>query len=135
MFINFVTFTHADGAILPPNETISGHRLEEPAAHVKCCLSCDKEPKCVGFNYRTATMNHENCQLTNVTGNSNTPKTGDWALYLDAEAVTIPLREILISHFLQTMHVFLKLEFSNMSKMETKCFGLNIATTQLIRTK
>ena len=135
MFTNFVTFAHADGQTLPPNETISSHRLEEPAVHVKCCLLCEKEPKCVGFNYRATTMNGENCQLTNVTRNSNTSKTGDWALYLDMEAVTIPLRAILISHLLQTMHVYLKLEFSNMSKMERKCFGLNIATTQLIRTK
>ena len=135
MFTNFVTFAHAEGQILPPNETISSHRLEESAVHVKCCLLCDKEPKCVGFNYRTATMNDENCQLTNVTGNSNTSKTGDWALYLDMEAVTIPLRAILISHLLQTMHVYLKLEFPNISKMERKCFGLNMATTQLIRTK
>ena len=88
MFTNFVTFTHAEGQILLPNETISSHRLEEPAVHVKCCLLCDNEPKCVGFNYRTTAMNDENCQLTNVTRNSNTSKTGDWALYLDMEAVS-----------------------------------------------
>ena len=88
MFTNLVTVAHADGTILPPNETISSHRLEEPAVHVKGCLLCDKEPKCVGFNYRTATMNDENCQLTNVTRNSNTSKRGDWALNIAIEAVS-----------------------------------------------
>ena len=78
-----------EGAILPINETISSHRVEEPAVHVKCCLLCDNEPKCVGFNYRTTTMNDENCQLSNVTRNTNTSKTGDWTLFRDVNDVSL----------------------------------------------
>ena len=44
MFTNFVTFTHAEGQILPPNEIISSHRLEEPAVHVSvaCCVTMNR---------------------------------------------------------------------------------------------
>jgi hypothetical protein len=46
-----------------------------------------KEPNCVGFNYRGATVNVENCQLTNVTEERSTTQTGDWTLLRDIEAV------------------------------------------------
>lgn len=81
------TFSRTEGSILPPNETISSYRLEEPAVHVKCCLLCDNEPKCVGFNYRITMMNVENCQLTNFSGNRNTQR-GEWTLLRDIEAVS-----------------------------------------------
>ena len=131
---NFVLNFLTEGSILPPNETISSHRLEEQAVHMKCYLLCDKQPKCVGINYRMTAMNVENCQLTKTTGNRNTSKTGDWILLHDVERVSkkyfYSLKLIIVwwennltasSDNTQC----LKLQFSYISKMGRTVFSLS----------
>jgi hypothetical protein len=75
------------GPALPLNEVISSHIVENLAVQIKCFHLCQKEPKCVGFNYRITTINVENCQLTNVTKKRDTAQTGFWTLLRDIEAV------------------------------------------------
>ncbi|CAB4037322.1 Hypothetical predicted protein, partial [Paramuricea clavata] len=75
-----------EGPPLPPNEVISSHSVEGVDIQIKCYHFCQKEPKCVGFNYRITTFKVENCQLTNVTKKRDTATSGDWALLRDIEA-------------------------------------------------
>ena len=87
MNLNFLLFT--EGPPLPQEEIISSHKVEIPAVEIKCHALCQREQRCVGFNYRAA-VNVENCQLTNVTKKRNTTKTGDWTLlFHDIEAVCL----------------------------------------------
>ncbi|CAB3994154.1 Hypothetical predicted protein, partial [Paramuricea clavata] len=74
------------GPRLPPDEVIASHSVENPAVQIKCYHLCQKEPKCVGFNYRIITIKVENCQLTNVTKKRDTAASGDWILLRDIEA-------------------------------------------------
>ncbi|CAB4027865.1 Hypothetical predicted protein, partial [Paramuricea clavata] len=75
---------------LPPDEIISSHNIDGPTTMIaaKCFFLCEKDGKCVGFNFRTQ-LNTENCQLTNVIQNRNENETrkGDWTLFRDSEAV------------------------------------------------
>lgn len=67
------------GGALLPEEIISSHNLTDEV-QVKCNLLCYKEPKCVGFNFRTS-FNGKNCQLTNQTKPRQGFKDGDWTLF------------------------------------------------------
>ncbi len=83
---NFLLFTA--GPPLPTADIISAHKIEISAVEVICYRICQREPRCVGFNYREA-VNVENCQLTNLTEKRNTTKTGNWTLLRDMEAVCL----------------------------------------------
>ena len=78
------------GPPLPPDEILSSHSVVGSAdvAAIKCFSLCKNVGKCVGFNVK-ASLNDENCQLTNVTKskNKNTQKKGEWKLFRDFEAV------------------------------------------------
>ncbi|XP_028391352.1 techylectin-5B-like [Dendronephthya gigantea] len=74
---------------LPPDEIISNHTVNSGFVPIGCYELCEKEPKCVGFNYRE-TLNVVNCQLTNITGkrghNAMTGE-GKWTLMLNDNPV------------------------------------------------
>ena len=76
-----------EGSILPPEDTISSHYVDDPFVEIACLFLCMKEPKCVGFNCRITTMDEENCQLANITSNKNPSKTGDWTLWHEIETM------------------------------------------------
>ena len=84
-YLNF--YFDTGGPPLPADEVISSHSVENSAVQIKCYHLCQKEPKCVGFNYRITTIKVENCQLTNVTKKRDTTTSGDWTLLRDIEAV------------------------------------------------
>ena len=75
---------------MPPDEILSSHSVGGSAdvAAIKCFSLCKIDAKCVGFNVK-ASLNDENCQLTNVTKskNKNTSKKGEWKLFRGFEAV------------------------------------------------
>ncbi|XP_028391009.1 ficolin-1-like [Dendronephthya gigantea] len=77
------------GSSLPPDEIISSHTIKSGFVPIECYELCQKEPKCVGFNYRE-TLNVVNCQLTNITGktdhNAMTGE-GEWMLMNDDSKV------------------------------------------------
>ena len=76
---------------MPPDEILSSHSVVGSAdvAAIKCFSLCKNVGKCVGFNVK-ASLNDENCKLTNVTKskNKNTQKKGEWKLFRDFEAVS-----------------------------------------------
>jgi hypothetical protein len=78
------------GPPLPPDEILSSHSVVGSAdvAAINCFSLCKNVGKCVGFNVK-ASLNDENCQLTNVTKskNKNTSKKGEWKLFRGFEAV------------------------------------------------
>ena len=74
---------------LPPEEIISVHKIEiSDAVQITCAFVCQREPRCVGFNYRAA-VSIENCQLTNVTKKRKTTNRGNWTLLRDIEGVCL----------------------------------------------
>ena len=77
-----------DGPPLSTKEIISNHTVE-PSVQVNCHNLCYKEPKCVGFNFRTKTDEKQpvNCQLTNTTRRKTNKRPGDWTLFYDVDAV------------------------------------------------
>ena len=85
---NILYFT--DNPPLSLKEIISNHTVE-PSVQVNCNHLCYKEPKCVGFNFRTKTDAKQpvNCQLTNTTRRKTNRRPGDWTLFYDVDAVRI----------------------------------------------
>ena len=85
---NILYFT--DNSPLSLKEIISNHTVE-PSVQVNCNHLCYKEPKCVGFNFRTKTDEKQpvNCQLTNTTRRKTNKRPGDWTLFYDVDAVCI----------------------------------------------
>ncbi|XP_028391512.1 techylectin-5B-like [Dendronephthya gigantea] len=75
------------GSTLPPDEIISNHTVNSGIVPIECYELCQKQPKCVGFNYRDTT-NVVNCQLTNITKKraDHNLIIGKWLLMLDEEA-------------------------------------------------
>ena len=71
-------------------EIISNHTVE-PNVKINCNYLCYKEPKCVGFNFRTKTDEKQpvNCQLTNTIRRKTNRTTGNWTLFHDVDAVCI----------------------------------------------
>ncbi|XP_028390967.1 ryncolin-1-like [Dendronephthya gigantea] len=83
----FITIRNG-GPSLRPEEIISNHTVNYGILPIECYELCQKEPKCVGFNYRDK-MNVVNCQLTNITGKGNhfeTTEEGEWILMNDNKA-------------------------------------------------
>ena len=77
----------SEGSTLPQDEIISSHTVKSGIIPIECYEICQKEPKCVGFNYRDK-ISDVNCQLTNVTGDRNhMAMTGEWILMLDGKAI------------------------------------------------
>ena len=86
-FLNILaTFLlHLGGSSLPPNEIISNHTVNSGIVPIECYELCQKEPKCVGYNYRE-NINVVNCQLTNMTRKrDHTTMTGEgkWILMVN----------------------------------------------------
>ena len=79
-----------DSPPLSLEEIISNHTVE-PSVQVNCNYLCHKEPKCVGFNFRTKTDEKQpvNCQLTNTTRRKIDKTRGDWTLFYDVDVVCI----------------------------------------------
>ena len=75
---------------MPLKEVISNHTVE-PSVKKNCNYLCYKEPKCVGFNFRTKTDEKQpvNCQLTNTTRDKTNKSPGDWTLFYNVDAVGI----------------------------------------------
>ncbi|XP_028390983.1 ficolin-2-like [Dendronephthya gigantea] len=74
------------GSSLHPDEIISSHTVNSGIVPIECYELCQKEPKCVGYNYRE-TINVVNCQLTKFTEKKNDiVMTGEWMLMLDEKA-------------------------------------------------
>ena len=94
---NILYFT--DNPPLSLKEIISNHTVE-PSVQVNCNHLCYKEPKCVGFNFRTKTNEKQpvNCQLTNTTRRKTNKRPGDWTLFYDVDAVVYTAKDhVLIS--------------------------------------
>ena len=76
---------------LSPGDIISSHAVE-PSDQVICNYRCFKEPKCVGYNFRSQTNDKSmiNCQLTNITKSKNDTKEykGDWMLFYEVYSVS-----------------------------------------------
>ncbi|XP_028413283.1 fibrinogen C domain-containing protein 1-like [Dendronephthya gigantea] len=78
------------GSTLRPDETKSNHTVNSEFVKIECLELCQKEPKCVGFNYRDK-MNVVNCQLANLTGKTNHTAMkgeGEWILMNDDKATS-----------------------------------------------
>ncbi|XP_028390977.1 uncharacterized protein LOC114515854 [Dendronephthya gigantea] len=83
------TIIATGGLSLSPDETISNHTIKRGIVSLECHEHCQKEPGCVGFNYRDK-MNVVNCQLTNITEKTNhtsMTEEREWILMRDDEAV------------------------------------------------
>ncbi|XP_028391513.1 ficolin-2-like [Dendronephthya gigantea] len=70
---------------LPPDEIISDHTVMSGIVPIECYELCQKELKCVGFNYRDR-INVVNCQLTNIRSHTVMAGEGEWILMLDDKA-------------------------------------------------
>ena len=73
------------GSSLPRDKIISNHTVNSGIVPIECYELCQKESKCVGFNY-IEKINVMNCQLTNITGKRiHTTMTGEgeWILMVD----------------------------------------------------
>ncbi|XP_028413252.1 microfibril-associated glycoprotein 4-like [Dendronephthya gigantea] len=79
---------HSGGLSLSPDEIISNHTIKHGIVPIECYELCQKEPGCLGFNYRDK-INVVNCQLTNIIGKKNhTAMAGEgkWILMVDEKA-------------------------------------------------
>ncbi|XP_028413263.1 ficolin-1-like [Dendronephthya gigantea] len=82
---------NSGGLTLPPDEIISSHTINSGIVPIECYEHCQKEPACVGFNYREK-INIVNCQLTNITGKTDhviMDGDGEWILMNDEKAAKI----------------------------------------------
>ncbi|XP_028413268.1 ficolin-1-like [Dendronephthya gigantea] len=76
------------GSTLRSDEIISNHTVNSEFVKIECLELCQKEPKCVGFNYRDK-MNVVNCQLATLIGKTNHTAIkgeGEWILMNDDKA-------------------------------------------------
>ncbi|XP_028391595.1 ficolin-2-like [Dendronephthya gigantea] len=76
------------GLSLSPDGIISNHTIVHGIVQMECFEHCQREPGCVGFNYREK-FNVVNCQLTSIVERTNHSKMtgkGEWILMLDNEA-------------------------------------------------
>ena len=87
---NIFNCVFTGGPPLSLKEIISNHTVE-PSVQVNCNHLCYKEPKCVGFNFRTKTDEKQpvNCQLTSTARRKTNKRPGDWTLFYDVDAVYI----------------------------------------------
>ncbi|XP_028391562.1 ryncolin-1-like [Dendronephthya gigantea] len=73
------------GLSLSPDEIISNHTIMQGIVPIECYEHCQKEPGCVGYNYKDK-INVVNCQLTNISEKreqTSMMEEGEWTLMLD----------------------------------------------------
>ena len=107
----FITIVLLGCPPLNPGDIISSHAVE-PRVQLNCNYLCFKEPRCVGYNFRSGTNDKSmiNCQLTSISKMKNDTKQyeGDWTLIYEVDAVSkcvylscYKLRTFIFYHFCQ----------------------------------